>query len=189
MNKGKLVKDDASVSSIAAGAQLVLMGTADEAPIAPTRKIVFEEDLTTEQKTKLNVEREAPGYKNLGNTCYMNSTLQCLRAIPEFRNALETHSLVHPLSTEGTPTDPQLLTHALAKLYQKQDQSSDAVVPSLFVAALRRAFPQFDERTRGGGIHSQQDADECLSQLLQTLSTELKVHRSLFHDESCLLNC
>lgn len=28
------------------------------------------------------------GLINLGNTCYMNATVQCLRTVPELRNAL-----------------------------------------------------------------------------------------------------
>lgn len=28
------------------------------------------------------------GLINLGNTCYMNATVQCLKTVPELRNAL-----------------------------------------------------------------------------------------------------
>lgn len=31
------------------------------------------------------------GLENLGNTCYMNATLQCLKSVPELRNSLNQY--------------------------------------------------------------------------------------------------
>jgi ubiquitin C-terminal hydrolase len=34
------------------------------------------------------------GLTNLGNTCYMNATLQCLKTVPEFCNALQVSDVI-----------------------------------------------------------------------------------------------
>ena len=68
------------------GVQLLMMGTADALPDAPTEKAVFMEDLNEHE---LATALELPaGLTNLGNTCYLNATVQCLRTVPELRNAL-----------------------------------------------------------------------------------------------------
>jgi len=53
------------------------------------------------------------------------------------------------------------------------DRSSEAVMPAMFCQAFRMAFPQFDQ-VGSNGVHAQQDAEECLSQLLTALGTTLK---------------
>lgn len=68
------------------GTQLLMMGTADELPHEPVEKAVFMEDLNEHE---LATALELPaGLTNLGNTCYLNATVQCLRTVPELRNAL-----------------------------------------------------------------------------------------------------
>lgn len=57
-----------------------MMGTAeDKALQAPVEKVVFLEDLTPEERAKVLKEKTGEvlpaGLTNLGNTCYMNSTV------------------------------------------------------------------------------------------------------------------
>lgn len=64
----------------------MVIGTAGELPKAPSGPVTFLEDMTESQlaqATQLKV-----GLTNLGNTCYLNATLQVMRAIPELQMAL-----------------------------------------------------------------------------------------------------
>jgi ubiquitin carboxyl-terminal hydrolase 14 len=49
---------------------------------------VFIEDLPESEQDVTGLAKYGAGLENLGNTCYMNSTLQCFYGVEELRGAL-----------------------------------------------------------------------------------------------------
>lgn len=170
MVKGGLLKDDADWSKVGVkeGQKLMMMGTADEIVKAPEKGPIFAEDMPEEEQV-VSVGHSA-GLVNLGNTCYMNSTLQCLHSVPELKSAL----IQYPPPVRSTAVDQS--SHALAvatrDIFNELDKHVRPVAPVRFLTALRSKYPQFAQLHNG--IYMQQDAEECWTQLLFTLSLALR---------------
>ena len=96
MVKGKMLKDDDDLSkfNIKSGMTIMMMGTAEgKALAAPKQQIKFIEDMSADEVARA-LHKIADivipaGLENLGNTCYMNSTLQCFKRVNELRDALK----------------------------------------------------------------------------------------------------
>ncbi len=92
MLKGATIKDAGwDGIKIRDGATLLMMGSKEEdIPSQPVEKTKFVEDM---DESELQTAMDMPaGLQNLGNTCYMNATVQCLKTVPEFRDALKKYS-------------------------------------------------------------------------------------------------
>lgn len=112
------------------------------------------------------------GLNNIGNTCYMNSALQCIRSVEEltmyFLNGNYDHDLnpSNPLSHNGNVA--KAYGTLLKKMYEDNISSFS---PSIFKGVIGKYGPNFSG-------YGQQDSQEFLLFLLDALAEDLsRIHK------------
>jgi ubiquitin carboxyl-terminal hydrolase 14 len=163
-----------------------LIGTASgegAAVVAPTVKPKFLEDLTEAEAAQMEGATPA-GLQNLGNTCYLNSTLQVLKSLPEMQEELARYK---PDAAAGGNSLQSLsqfglgglgggdVVSELRDLYKQMSETQEGFPPLMFLNTLRQAYPQFAQRDKTGRGYAQQDAEEAYSQIVQQLRQKLRV--------------
>jgi ubiquitin carboxyl-terminal hydrolase 14 len=182
--KGGQLKDDTELSKLGAkpGQTFMMMGTpSTEAGMIsrPKEKMKFVEDMTEAEQAQ-QVGAIPAGLQNLGNTCYLNSTLQTLRSVPELQQELQKYKPAPTppggslLSETGAISNLDL-TASLRDLYQQMSETQEGFPPLVFLNALRHLHPQFAQKSKSGHGFAQQDAEEAWSQILSQLRQKLKL--------------
>ena len=172
--KGKVLKDEELLEIFPDNACITMLGATSKEARAVKPDVTFVEDLTQEQKMQLLREKGEEivfGLNNLGTTCYLNASIQCLGRVKELRDALKEYYQNHLGDLSSSDLNKKL-TSTWGKTYQALDTAIEPVTPMQLVQVVREINPAFADVDHG--VCKQQDADECVSLLLNNIKSTLK---------------
>lgn len=119
------------------------------------------------QKKRFGRNTGAVGLHNLGNTCYMNSALQCVRSVEELTKYFLTESYLPEINQTNVLGYEGRVASAYGSLLREiYEEGRGSVSPRDFKSTVGRCRPTFS----GWG---QQDSQEFLGFLLDALQEDL----------------
>ena len=130
--------------------------------------------MTRGRAGKSNRPKGLVGFSNLGNTCYMNSALQCIRSVEELTQYFLTNHWKEDLNSDNPLGYGGQVAKAYAGLIKQiyEDSSVNASVnPSRFKSVIGKLNGSF-------AGYQQQDSQELFTFLLDGLSEDLnRIHK------------
>ncbi|CAK7201345.1 deubiquitinating enzyme [Sporothrix eucalyptigena] len=175
--KGKQVKDETDMASLGLkpAQAIMVLGQPGAAPVrfeAPKEKTRFVEDMDGMDPSRQDLLSAPGGLINLGNTCYLNASLQTMRSIPELQD-----SLINKFRPDSS--DPlTIMASNLRQTFSSMSKSHAPFVPDRFLQTLRTFNARFAERSRTGQGYAQQDAEEAWTFIVDNLRRTLLVKDS-----------
>ena len=111
----------------------MLLGTPDANLISkPAKKNNFIEDLAPEQQVQQFAQLPV-GFKNMGNTCYLNATLQALYRVNDLRDMILNYNPSQGVSNSGAQDEEihkQIVIEMKRCFENLQNKSFKSVLPS-----------------------------------------------------------
>ena len=126
-------------------------------------KLIAKHKLTL---TQVKLAKGVVGLNNLGNTCYMNSVLQCLTHCPELRGMFLQREWWADLNPLSSPTKGELACEFYMYLIKYWTSTRDSFSPSSMKAIISKAKSSFSG-------WDQHDAQELLTYFLDSLHEDL----------------
>ncbi|CAK7265144.1 deubiquitinating enzyme [Sporothrix epigloea] len=167
--KGKQVKDETDMASLGlkSAQAIMVLGQPGAAPVrfeAPAVKTRFVEDMVGAGQSSQDMLAAPSGLTNLGNTCYLNASLQAMRTIPELQD-----SLINRTQVDSENSGTTQLARQLRDVFSNLSSSHAPCIPTRFLSTLRSSNPRFAERSRTGQGFAQQDAEEAWTFIVDNL--------------------
>ncbi|EAR95433.2 ubiquitin carboxyl-terminal hydrolase (macronuclear) [Tetrahymena thermophila SB210] len=131
------------------------------------KEILDKFKIKTNRKQSDRVANGVCGLQNLGNTCFMNSALQCLSNVQDLSEFMIQDKFIHDLNKDNPLGTGGYLAASYAELIKDMWRGSDSYSsPWDLKKIIGRFAPQFSG-------YSQQDSHELLSYLLDGIHEDL----------------